>query len=119
MPFSDAMICVAAPELPQIGSCTTGGDAGSGAAGSLTEPPHADKPPSRVAPADVPASTMNARRAAECGSVGFGVLDAIRLPLLRCRFVTDVSLPLLGVVSNRGCCGGGWAMHAVLQHQDQ
>jgi hypothetical protein len=91
------MICVAAPEVPQIGSCTTGGADGP----PLTEPPQADKPPSSVAPADVPASTIKARRAGEFGSAWPDVFDVARLPLVLSMVATDVSLPFAGVVNNR------------------
>ncbi|WP_236597502.1 hypothetical protein [Paraburkholderia kirstenboschensis] len=72
---SDAMICVAAPELPQIGS--------SGVRPELPEPPHADRPPTSVAPAEVPANTMKARRPGEAGSARPEFADvAPLLPLL-------------------------------------
>src|SRR5471030_2962010 len=110
MRCSDAMICVAAPEVPQIGSCTTRGVT---AAAGVSEEPQADRPPSSVAPADVPASTINARRAGEFGFSWRRTFSVARLPLL--SFVaTDGSLPFGGSVGNHRCSGlrSGVRMHA-------
>jgi hypothetical protein len=105
MPASLLMIAVAWPVGPQIGSAAAVGvvDAGGVEFKEPLLPPQADRPPSRVAPADVPASTINALRFGEFGSFWPVTLDVACLPLFLSWVATDVSLPFAGVVSDRQC----------------
>src|SRR5579859_7297482 len=103
MPASLLIIAVAWPVGPQIGSAAAVGvvDTGVVALKEPLLPPQADSPPSRVAPAEVPASTINALRLGEFGSSWLRILDVAGLPLFLSLDATDVSLPFAGVVSNR------------------
>lgn len=105
MPASLLMIAVAWPVGPQIGSAAVVGVVGAGVVAPKEPllPPHPGKVPSRVAPAEVPANTINALRFGEFGSFRPGLLGAACLPLFLFWVATDVSLPFAGVVSDRWC----------------
>jgi hypothetical protein len=104
MPASLLIIAVAWPVGPQIGSAAAVGVVDTGVVAlkePLLLPPQADSPPSRVAPAEVPASTINALRLGELGSSWLRILDVAGLPLFLSLDATDVSLPFAGAVSDR------------------